>query len=381
MVKLVILFGTFLISIILTFFELSYVALLPFALAVAYFEFLGKSSDTNEATANDTQLNIAISAPTDSSLLPELSAASTDMVDESVDSLNNVLSTHNDAIGTLSNSFLRLRELVDQQSDTISSLIAAGKEDEELHSDEMRSFAESTAVTLDRFIQSTVDMSAGIMEVLEKVTEINGTVPAVMQALKDIDSIADQTNLLALNAAIEAARAGEHGRGFAVVADEVRTLSARSSTFSESIQEQIKAISTKITSLSGTIGELAAYDVSYVIEAKKEINGALETIILKAEQDQQVTEGLKSLSIALDESLSSAIRALQFGDINSQYLEYTIGELSLLREHLAKLNDPVGIADITADFPSFIEQLQSQRKVKHNPVSSDSVDAGDVELF
>ena len=274
-----------------------------------------------------------------------------------------------------------LRGLVDQQSNTIHSLITADEGSEELHSDQMRNFAERTAVTLDRFIQSTVDMSAGIMEILEQITAINETVPSVIQALKDIDSIAGQTNLLALNAAIEAARAGEYGRGFAVVADEVRTLSNRSAEFSESIQTQINGINSKISSLSDRIGQLAAYDVSYVIEAKKDINTELERIITKAEHDQKVTSGLHDLAMQLDIALSDATRSLQFGDINRQYIEYTINVISVLSMHLDDLLDDQKRAQAMQQPDAFIQKIKSEWAGLHNPVSSSTVDAGEIELF
>lgn len=311
----------------------------------------------------------------------QITSTCTEVLTDCTDSLNNILSTHNDAIDTLSGSFIGLRGLVDQQSDTIHSLITADESSEELHSDQMRNFAERTAVTLDRFIQSTVDMSAGIMEILEQITAINETVPSVIQALKDIDSIAGQTNLLALNAAIEAARAGEHGRGFAVVADEVRTLSNRSAQFSESIQTQINGINSKISSLSDRIGVLAAYDVSYVIEAKKDINTELERIIIKAEHDQKVTSGLHELAGKLDVALSDATRSLQFGDINRQYIEYTVNVISVLTMHLDDLLDDNKRAQALQQPDAFIQKIKSEWAGLHNPVSSSSVDAGEIELF
>ena len=87
-------------------------------------------------------------------------------------------------------------------------------------------------VNLNRLRDYTTASSADISELNTKVEEIDGI-------LRTIQGIAEQTNLLALNAAIEAARAGEQGRGFAVVADEVRTLASKTQNSTEEIATMI----------------------------------------------------------------------------------------------------------------------------------------------
>ncbi|WP_230944545.1 methyl-accepting chemotaxis protein [Piscirickettsia salmonis] len=92
-------------------------------------------------------------------------------------------------------------------------------------------------------LETTVDLSKKMMTNLnvsiDQIDELSSLSKDVSEIVKTIGGIADQTNLLALNAAIEAARAGEQGRGFAVVADEVRQLASRTSESTEEINQVV----------------------------------------------------------------------------------------------------------------------------------------------
>jgi methyl-accepting chemotaxis protein len=345
----------------------------------------GKGSSASSNSDSVDVIDHELAAKDFKSKLNVLMSEINPTLDETQQSIQDIYSTQEDAVLTLTQAFIELQGFIDQQSANISSLVSADTSDDEsrsgeLYSDNMRSFAQSTEGTLDQFIKSTVEMSTYSMELLESVNEIHSEVPKVLKTLQDMDGISSQTNLLALNAAIEAARAGEHGRGFAVVADEVRSLSTRSAQFSEAVQKQLNNINERITSLTAQVGKLASYDVSYVIEAKKDINLALQSIVHKAETDANITDGLDQLSHQLEDALSRAIRGLQFGDINGQHLLFVKATLGFINDHLKAIDDN-NIDNLISEITDYLRTVRDRKLSAHNPVSASSMDSGDIDLF
>jgi methyl-accepting chemotaxis protein len=128
-----------------------------------------------------------------------------------------------------------------------------------------------------RMIASSVQGTARKMEELGKSSDQIGRIASV------IDDIADQTNLLALNAAIEAARAGEQGRGFAVVADEVRRLAERTTTATKEIAQMIKTIQEE-TKMAVAAMEAGTKQVEQGVQSTSRAGDSLKQIIHMSEQ-------------------------------------------------------------------------------------------------
>jgi methyl-accepting chemotaxis protein len=301
-----------------------------------------------------------------------------DLMAECRNSILAINATQNDAVTTLTGSFTKLKHLTEYHSEEIVTLIAADKT--ESGQTWMEAFAGNTAVTLDKFVETTIQMSASSMDLVAQVDKINSSVPDVLKALKDIDQIASQTNLLALNAAIEAARAGEAGRGFAVVADEVRSLSNRSAGFSEQIQKKLKDMAEQIQRLTLDIGKVASQDVSYVLDAKKDVYGAMKQLVAKSAEDQIHTVNLSANTIAIQEALYDAIRGLQFGDINSQHLVYAAENIGFIQSYLSELENSE-VLHVNRNLHQKLQEMREYREKRLNPVSADSINGGDIDFF
>jgi methyl-accepting chemotaxis protein len=196
-------------------------------------------------------------------------------------------------------------------------------------------------------VGQTVDKMRDIAKVVkqsaENIEKLGESSKEIGEIIAVIDDIADQTNLLALNAAIEAARAGEQGRGFAVVADEVRKLAERTTEATKQIASMIKGIQTE-TQEAVRVMNQGNEEVSSGIELADRAGGALEEIL---QSSQDVLDMINQIAAASEEqSATSEQIAKNVGAISSvttesaqqiQDIAHSSDDLSKLTEHLSEL--------------------------------------------
>jgi methyl-accepting chemotaxis protein len=148
-------------------------------------------------------------------------------------------------------------------------------------------------------IRGIVGLGEAVQEASQTVSQLGGLSAQIGQIVDTITSIANQTNLLALNAAIEAARAGEHGRGFAVVADEVRKLAEQSATATQEIGDLIRRIREGIDqSISVMEGarELAGQSTALSREAGEALEAIGGAVAATADQVHEIMAQIREVA-------------------------------------------------------------------------------------
>ena len=217
----------------------------------------------------------------------------------------------------------------------------------------------SNTVTADESARNARDETSSGLQVVEENIRITNTLSdeiekaaEVIQSLKTdsesigtvldvIRGISEQTNLLALNAAIEAARAGEHGRGFAVVADEVRTLASRTQESTIEIREMIERLQqgadSAVTVMGGGIETVSA-SVKQAIQTGETLKSITSAVNNISDINAQIAGAIEEQSVVaedINKNVVSVDNLAQRGDEASTHIASSNQQLSQLAENLA----------------------------------------------
>ncbi|MCU0697880.1 MAG: methyl-accepting chemotaxis protein [Myxococcaceae bacterium] len=223
-----------------------------------------------------------------------------------------------------------------------------------------------------RFVEDLVHVSASSVKLVQQVERMGTDIEQVVHNVDRIESLANETRFIALNARIEAHRAGDSGRTFRVVADEVKALADDATGFSAHIRELVTRTHARLDEARAAVSALASHDMNGALDAQRQVLSALEAL--------SATNSRVSASLSqVDHHIAQTVRALQFEDMVSQILDSTKRRLEAVRtlwlEWAARSQGqlPAGLDEVT----NALEAALTTTTV----VKQTSMNAGSVELF
>ena len=231
-------------------------------------------------------------------------------------------------------------------------------------SQQTRVSAERGAQAVRETVQSIHAITTVVSEAASRVEDLGKLGDKIGAVVETIDDIAEQTNLLALNAAIEAARAGEHGRGFAVVADEVRKLAERSQRETKAISELIREVQAGTKDAVGAMEqgsekvELGAARADEAGRALGEILAAVEATVNQVTQIATAAQEMAGGARGVVEAMGSISAVVEENSAATEQMAAQAGQVTASIESIAAVSEENSAA--TEEVSASAEEMSAQ---------------------
>jgi len=247
-------------------------------------------------------------------------------------------------------------------------------------------FAHDSTEILSYLIELVLDVSKQSLKTLYTIDDMVVQMDRIFELLAQVQKIADQTKLLALNANIEAARAGAAGRGFSVVAQEVQQLANHSRRLNEMISSETGKTKAAISEVRETVSNVASKDMNAALEAKKRVDLMTNELLILEHMLAGKVQCASALSSDIRSNVAIAVQALQFEDITRQVLAHTEERLARINDLLHRLSHSFAVHETNGDLlETWREKVEHSRRewqeLDHRSVRQQSMSSGDVELF
>ncbi|WP_428240285.1 methyl-accepting chemotaxis protein [Gynuella sp.] len=248
---------------------------------------------------------------------------------------------------------------------------------------QMANTFQTAETQLQEVITSLRSTQEGRSHMLNEMRILTSYTEELKQMAAQVGAIAEQTNLLALNAAIEAARAGEAGRGFAVVADEVRKLSTLSSETGREMTVKVNTINDAISKAFQVAEQATVEDGAVLTRSEASVGEVINTFTNIVETLKHSTEIMQQESQGIREEIEDMLVALQFQDRISQILSQVCGNLENLEQVLEQRDEPTAVV---IDVDRWLEDMESsyamlEQHINHQGQHSSHDKAQDITFF